>query len=156
MDQRVVMTGLGAVSSIGIGREEFWKGLLAGRSGITPIRSFDTSDYRVKIGGEIPDFSITEFLPAEHSHKYGRASQLGISAALLALEDARIPLETTLGAPNGAPVGVFVGSTMGECQEQETFMRAWVRGKHQEIESGTILRLPDSLLACNIMHESFT
>jgi 3-oxoacyl-[acyl-carrier-protein] synthase II len=155
MDRRVVVTGLGAVSSIGIGKEEFWRNLLAGKSGITPICSFDTSEYRVKIGGEIPGFSITEFLPEERSEKYGRASGLGISASLLALEDAHLRLaqiqQHPVEASSGASAGVFVGSTMGECQEQAIFMRGWVSGSYQDIQTSTILKLPDSFLACNIM-----
>jgi len=143
---RVAVTGLGAVSSIGTGRRSFWEGLLAGRSGVGPIRSFDTSDYRVKIGGEVHGFRMEDFLPRREAGKYGRASQLAIAAALLAVEDAGLPP-----APPESPAAVLLGSTMGECREQEAVMRAWHRGGPGQVRLRNLARLPDSLLACNVM-----
>ncbi|HUV06559.1 MAG TPA: beta-ketoacyl synthase N-terminal-like domain-containing protein, partial [Spirochaetia bacterium] len=146
---RVAVTGLGAVSSIGTGRQAFWEGLLAGSSGVSPIRSFDTTDYRVKIGGEIHGFRIEDFLPKRQSRRYGRASQIAIAAALLALEDAGLSFDRDR---SESPLGLFIGSTMGECREQEIVMRAWARGSHRDLRRKNIIRLPDSLLACNVMH----
>ena len=60
--RRVVITGLGVVSSIGIGVEEFWKNLIAGRSGISEIESFDTSQYPVHKGGEVKNFKPEHFI----------------------------------------------------------------------------------------------
>ena len=61
--RRVVVTGLGAVTSIGIGVERFWASLLDARSGISPIGSFDASAFRVRNGGEVHDFRAEEHLP---------------------------------------------------------------------------------------------
>ena len=63
MNRRVVITGLGVISSIGIGKDEFWKNLIAGKSGISDITTFDTSDYSVHKGGEVKNFDPSEFIP---------------------------------------------------------------------------------------------
>ncbi|MFA6378703.1 MAG: beta-ketoacyl-[acyl-carrier-protein] synthase family protein [Candidatus Omnitrophota bacterium] len=111
-NQRVVITGLGVVSSIGIGWQEFWKNLLAGKSGISKITSFDTSQYDRHYGGEIKNFDPTQFISKRRFFKMGRASQLAVAAAKLALEDAKLDKKTI----TGKRVGVVAGTTMGEPQ----------------------------------------
>ena len=72
--RRVVITGLGVVSSIGLGKEAFWRALLAGQSGIKRIRSFDASLYPSQIAGEISDFPAEDFFPCGASAEASRAS----------------------------------------------------------------------------------
>jgi len=62
LEKRVVITGLGAVTPVGIGKENFYNALLAGQSGIGPITRFDASDYATRIAGEVKDFDITKFV----------------------------------------------------------------------------------------------
>lgn len=88
MWQRVVVTGIGAVTSIGTGREAFWTNLLAGRCGISPVESFDTSRYAVHRGAEVKEFSPAGYLQRHRPETVGRASQFAIAAARLALHDA--------------------------------------------------------------------
>src|SRR5215471_8180156 len=88
--QRVVVTGLGVVSSIGIGRELFWDRLMAGQSGISPVSSFDTSGFPVHNGAEVKGFEPTEYVRKLSSADIGRASQFAIAAARLALCDANL------------------------------------------------------------------
>jgi 3-oxoacyl-[acyl-carrier-protein] synthase II len=120
--RRVVVTGVGPVSSIGIGRRAFWPALLAGRSGIRPVSSFDTSAFRVRQGGEIADFQPREHLPPDMPAPGGRASQLAVVAARLALEDAGFP-ERDWAAERA---GVAMGTTSGEPREVEKLDDAWV------------------------------
>ena len=113
--RRVVITGLGVVSAIGTGWQEFWKNLIAGKSGISRIESFDTSAYDRHYGGEVKDFRPERFIDRRKLKFMGRASQLAVAAAKLALEDAGLrpadlPRERT---------GVCMGTTMGEPQIME-------------------------------------
>ena len=87
----VVITGIGVVSPIGIGRERFWAALLAGRSGVRPIRQFDASGLPVRFAAEIEDFDPLDFVRTRKSLKLmSRDAQLGLAAASLACRDARL------------------------------------------------------------------
>jgi len=81
---RVVITGLGVVSSIGLGKEAFWAALLEGKSGIQPIRSFDASSYSCQIAGEISDFRPEDYIPPADVPKLSRGSQFAMAAAKMA------------------------------------------------------------------------
>ncbi|MFH1092953.1 MAG: beta-ketoacyl synthase N-terminal-like domain-containing protein, partial [Candidatus Omnitrophota bacterium] len=86
--KRIVITGLGIVSPIGIGKNEFWKNLFAGKSGIKPITLFDTSSLKVKLGGEVSGFDPHAILEEKRLMDLDRATLLLLSAAKLCLDDA--------------------------------------------------------------------
>jgi len=91
MSQRVVITGMGAVTPIGTGKEAFWKSLLAGVSGVRRVwfPDVDMDQYKTRIAATVEDFNLSEFLPGAKKTKYlGRTSQMALAAAKLALEDA--------------------------------------------------------------------
>ncbi|GAB4412750.1 MAG: beta-ketoacyl-ACP synthase II [Thermodesulfovibrionales bacterium] len=115
MNKRVVITGLGVISSIGIGWREFWNSLIKGRSGISPVTAFDTSNHFTHNGGEIKDFRPEEFISSDHIPYLSRASQLALAAATLAVEDARLSQNNVL----NARVGTCIGTTMGAVQTVE-------------------------------------
>lgn len=110
--KRVAITGVGVVSSIGAGKEEFWRSLLAGRSGVGRVRSFDTSTLPVHIGAEIPHFRAERYLRRLRPHCMGRTSQLAIAAARLALDDSNADLALC----DRSRAGVVMGTTSGEPQ----------------------------------------
>ena len=86
---KVVVTGMGVVSPIGIGVNEFWDALINGKSGIGPISSFETTGYPVKIAGEVRDFDLRHYLgPQIRPHHYSRQTQMGLVACNFALEQA--------------------------------------------------------------------
>ncbi len=114
--RRVVITGLGVVSSLGIGWQEFWKNLIAGQSGISKITSFDTSNYDRHYGGEVKNFKPEEFISKSKLKYLGRASQMAIAAAKLAVKDSKIPPRYFL----NSKVGICLGTTMGEPQVMES------------------------------------
>ena len=114
-NRRVVITGLGVVSSLGIGWQEFWKNLIAGKSGISRITSFDTSNYERHYAGEIKNFSSKKFIDERKLHYMGRASQMAITASKLALDDASF--NGTIS--NSNDWAVCIGTTMGEPQVME-------------------------------------
>jgi len=123
--RRIVVTGLGAVSPIGTGREAFWNALLAGTSGIGPVRSFDTSRYPVHLGAEIHDFRPGDHFVVLDPATVGRASQLAAAAARLALADAGLGADAV--EPERA--GVAMGTTSGEPREVEAFDDRCVAGE---------------------------
>lgn len=107
--RRVVVTGLGVVSSIGIGWEEFWKNLLAGKSGISRLENFDTSSHDCHFAGEVKG-DFTKFLDVNLVRKYGRTSQMTLAATQMALDDAGILAVGEI----AARTVVCVGTTTGE------------------------------------------
>src|SRR5690349_20932552 len=115
--QRIVVTGIGVVTPISTGSKQFWTNLLAGRSGIGPVRSFDTSAYRVHRGAEVHDFQIEKYLSHLDAAHLGRASQFAIAAARLALADARVEIASL----DLKRAGVSMGTTSGEPREVERF-----------------------------------
>ena len=88
---RVVVTGLGVVSSVGIGKDEFWKSVISGKSGISKVSFFDTKEFRCHYAGEIKHFQPEEYISKRRLPFLGRTSQLTITAATLAFKDAKLP-----------------------------------------------------------------
>ena len=107
--KRIVITGIGIVSPIGIGKDEFWKNLFAGKSGIKTITLFDTSKLKVKVGGEITDFDPHEILEEKRLIDLDRATLLLLSAAKLSLDDSRLQVNEK----NTYRTGVVIGTTFG-------------------------------------------
>src|SRR5215210_6334517 len=89
--RRVVITGLGPITCIGIGKDAFWSSIRAGRSGITRLASFDTSELKAHCGGEITDWDPAQFFPPHRLKRLDRYAQFSVASALLALEDAKLP-----------------------------------------------------------------
>ncbi|NLY84226.1 MAG: beta-ketoacyl-ACP synthase II [Acholeplasmataceae bacterium] len=109
MKRRVVITGLGPVSPIGTGKEEFWKNLTAGKSGVGLITRFDTTDFDVKIAAEVKDFDYTLYVDKKEGKRMDRVTHFAVAAAKLAIEDAKLDL----GSINQVRAGVCVGSGIG-------------------------------------------
>ena len=105
---RVVVTGMGVVSPIGIGTDQFWSAAVNGISGIKKVTSFDASNLRSQVAGEVAEFNPSAFLSAKYIEQTDRFTQLALLAARLALEDAG---ELDTYAPQR--VAVSIGSGMG-------------------------------------------
>lgn len=109
MGTRVVITGLGAITPIGTGKEGFWKGLLEGRNGIQRITRFDADGFDAQIAGEVRDFEPTAYIDKKESKRMDRCTQFAVAAARLAMEDAGLDLEKE----NHDRIGTFVGTGIG-------------------------------------------
>ncbi len=105
----MVVTGVGLVSALGIGTEETWEGLLAGRSGIGPISRFDASAFSVRIAGEIKGFDPLRFVDKKDVKKMDVFIQYAIAASDFALADSGLEI----GKDNAERVGVYIGSGIG-------------------------------------------
>ncbi len=109
MKNRVVITGLGAVTPIGIGKDEFWKGLLEGKNGIEKITRFDASEYGAQIAGEVKDFDPAAFIDKKEAKRMDRYAQFAVAASKLAIEDAGLELEKE----NCDRIGTYIGAGIG-------------------------------------------
>lgn len=109
MERRVVITGLGVVSSLGLGAGEFWKSIKAGRCGISNIERIDVSDLPVKIAAEIKDFEPADFIEKKEARRMDRYAQYAVAAASMAVESSNINLEKV----DKERFGVIVSSGIG-------------------------------------------
>ena len=109
MERRVVITGVGLVSPLGIGTQANWEALLAGRSGIRRITRFDTADYSVKIAGEIQGFDPGEYSPPKEVKKSDLFIHYALAATRFAMEDSGLSITPA----NAVRVGVYIGSGIG-------------------------------------------
>jgi 3-oxoacyl-[acyl-carrier-protein] synthase II len=107
--RRVVVTGIGMVSPLGVGVERNWKALLGGENGIGPITKFDASAFSSRIAGEVKDFEPLDFIEQKETRKMDPFIQYAIAAAELAVKDADIKREIL----EGDGTGVYVGSGIG-------------------------------------------
>lgn len=109
MNRRVVVTGVGLVCGCGIGTEEVWRNVLAGKSGIGPITHFDPTGFDCRIAGEVRDFDPLLWIEKKELKKTGRFIQLALAAADFAMRQSA--LEVT--PENSTAVGVYIGSGIG-------------------------------------------
>ncbi|MCX5885032.1 MAG: beta-ketoacyl-ACP synthase II [Proteobacteria bacterium] len=109
MERRVVVTGLGIISPLGIGIKENWQALCEGRSGIGPITRFDTTEYETKIAGEVKNFDPTSFLDRKEARKMDPFIHYALAAGIMAMEDSRLKIDQS----NAERVGVLVGAGLG-------------------------------------------
>jgi len=109
MSVRVVVTGLGMLTPLGIGVEPTWQGILAGRSGIGPITSFDATGFETTIAGEIPDFHPEKYMSPKLLKRMDRFVQVAVAAAVMAMADAGLEITTDLQPQVGAIVGCGLG-----------------------------------------------
>ena len=145
----VVVTGLGMLTPIGTGREQFWSALVEGRSGIGPVKSFDTSNYSVHLGAEIEDFRPQDYVSELAPESIGRSSQLAIAAARLALSDASLDLNKI----DLERAGVCVGTTSGEPHFIERFDDHYVQGNLANVGQEFITRYPCHVVAGHVAGE---
>jgi 3-oxoacyl-[acyl-carrier-protein] synthase II len=110
MTKKVVITGIGVLSPIAIGREAFWAGLFEGKTGFRPVTLFDTSPFRVNIAGELTDFDALSFLGKKGLRDLDRSTRLICSAAKLAIDDSRIEITEETTHSMGASIGTTFGS----------------------------------------------
>ncbi len=108
-DRRVVVTGIGALTPLGLDMESTWEGLIEGRSGIAPITAFDTTEFSCPIAGELKGFEPTNYVDAKLLRRIDRSSVLAMAASRQAVEDAQLDLERQ--APGS--VGIVLGTGIG-------------------------------------------
>ena len=109
MQRRVVVTGVGLVSALGVGTNETWEGLKAGHCGIGTITSFDTTQFTCKIAGEVKDFDPAKFIEKKEIKKMARFMQFAVAASDFAMDMAGLKVTPEI----AEEVGVYIGSGIG-------------------------------------------
>ena len=109
MNNRVVVTGMGIISPLGLDVPSTWQGLIAGKSGVDYITLFDPSDFDVKIAAEVKGFDPVQYIDRKRARHTDRFTQFAIAASLEAAESARLRIDNS----NGHDVGVLIGNGMG-------------------------------------------
>jgi 3-oxoacyl-[acyl-carrier-protein] synthase II len=126
---RVVVTGIGVLTPLGIGKDEFWNGVLAERIAVDCLDRFTTAGYRSRLAAQIDNFDPSVFLSVRRRRWMDRFSQFAVAAARLALDDARFPV----GAED-PEIGVYVGSALGGLayadEQHDVFRRDGLSGVH--------------------------
>ena len=119
MKHRVVITGLGIVSPIGTGKEDFWKALLEGVSGVGPITRFDASSHATQIAAEVKDFDPGLYMDKKEARRMDRFAQYAVAASVLALSDSGLEVNEA----NAQCIGTYVSSGIGGMETLEAQCR---------------------------------
>jgi len=115
-NRRVVITGLGCVTPVGNDKDEFWKNIKSGVSGIDTITKFDASTYQTQIAGEVKNFDPEQFISKKEVKRVDRFTQYAIASAKMAVEDSKLDLEKI----DQYRFGVIIGSGIGGVETIET------------------------------------
>lgn len=129
MDRRVVITGVGMVSPLGIGTAANWNALIEGRNGIGTITRFDTTDFTTTIAGEVKNFDPADFIPKKEIKKMDLFIHYAIAASDFAIQDSGLKIDSS----NAARVGVYIGSGIGGFGVIEATHKALLEGGPRKI-----------------------
>jgi 3-oxoacyl-[acyl-carrier-protein] synthase II len=127
--RRVVITGLGAVTPVGLSVKESWENILAGKSGIAPLTLFDVSEFPVRFGGSVKDFDITSIIPRKEAKKMDTFIHYGIAAGKEAIEDSGLVVTEQ----NAERIGVAIGAGIGGLPGIEAGYDAYLKGGPRKI-----------------------
>lgn len=134
-ERRVVVTGIGAVTPIGVGVEGLWTGLRERRSAVGAITRFDASPFRTRIGAEVNEFDPVEYLGSRRAKRLDRCSQFSLSAGRMALEDAGLDLTRE----DRDRVGVMMGTALGGVSLGEEQHTRYLQGGIRAVDPGVAL-----------------
>src|SRR3569833_1408623 len=108
--RRVVVTGVGLITSVGTGTDETWKAILSGKSGIAPITQFDAANFSTRIAGEVKNFDPLLYVDKKDVKKMGRFIQLAVAASDFAMQSAGL---SAASGEEAERMGVYIGSGIG-------------------------------------------
>lgn len=132
--RRVAITGLGMATPVGIGKEPFWNALISGKSGIKPIRGFDTSFYQTTRGGEIQDFNPTDYLTDLETATLDRVSHFAVASTNMAIEDSNLELCCI----DFKKAGIILGTSTAA--NQSSYHGKWIKEGFNSIQYSDILK----------------
>lgn len=127
--KRIVVTGIGVVSPVGVGKTNYWNSLVSGISGVGRITHFDPTGFDVQIAAEVKGFDVTNWIERKESRRMDRFVHFGVAAALDAIEDAGLKITTA----NAERVGVLVGSGIGGLQTLEDQVKVLIQNGPSKI-----------------------
>jgi len=148
IEERVVVTGLGAITPLGLSVEETWQGLIAGRSGIERVTHLDLSDYPTQILGLVKGFKARDYMDRKEARRMARFSQFAVAATKMALEDAGLAIDEE----NNEEVGVLLGNAIGGIDETEKACRVMFERGGMRISPFFVVMMPSNLAAFQVAH----
>src|SRR5512134_873993 len=149
MTRRVVITGIGAITPIGLGRDGLWDGLRAEKSAVGPLTRFDPSQFRSHVAAEVNDFVPTDHLDERRSRRFDRFAQFSVVASRMALNDAGIVLERE----DRERIGAMMGSALGGVAYAEEQMGKYLSGGLRAVDAALALAVFGGAASCNIAIE---
>jgi len=147
--RRVVVTGIGAVTPIGIGVEGLWNGLRGGESAVRGISRFDPSPFRTRIAAEVDDFRPTDHMEERRARRIDRFGQFSVAASRMALEDAKLDLARE----EKDRVGVMMGTALGGVGMAEEQHARYVEGGVRAVDPALALMVFAGAASCNVAIE---
>jgi 3-oxoacyl-[acyl-carrier-protein] synthase II len=144
--ERVVVTGLGAITPLGLTVEETWRGLLAGRSGVRSITEINVSNYPTKIAALVKGFNPRDYIDFKEARRMARFSQLAVASAKMAIEDANL----VIGEENAEEIGVLIGNSIGSLKDTEGACRVMFERGGMRISPFYIVMMPPNMPAFHI------
>ena len=148
IEERVVVTGLGAITPLALSVEETWQGLIAGRSGIGRVTQFDPSDYPTQILGEVKGFKAQDYMDRKKAKRMARFSQFAVAATGMALEDAGLAIDEE----NTEEIGVLLGNAIGGIEETEKACRIMLERGGMRISPFYVVMMPPNLAAFQVAY----
>jgi 3-oxoacyl-[acyl-carrier-protein] synthase II len=145
-ERRVVVTGIGAVTPIGVGTDGLWAGLRARRSAVRTLTRFDPTPFRSRIAAEINDFDPVDYLGARRAKRLDRCSQLSLAAGRMAIEDAGLDLA----ALDRDRIGAMMGSALGGVSLAEEQHVRFMSGGIKSVDPGVALTVFTGAASCNL------
>jgi len=149
MTRRVVVTGIGAITPIGLGREGLWNGLRAERSAVGPVTRFDPSPFRSHVAAEVSDFVPTDHLDERRSRRFDRFAQFSVVASRMAIDDSGLVLERE----NRERIGAMMGSALGGVAYAEDQMGKYMAGGLRAVDATLALAVFGGAASCNVAIE---
>lgn len=143
---RVVVTGIGAITPLGIGRDALWSGLTSGRSGIRTIRNFDPEGLSVTIAGEVPDFSAKEFMNFKAARRMDRFSQFGVAATREAIEHAGLNITNE----NRERIGIMINTGGGGIPTIENEVTIMAKSGAKRVSPFLIPMFAPNMASCQV------
>jgi 3-oxoacyl-[acyl-carrier-protein] synthase II len=148
--RRVVITGLGPITAIGVGKIAFWEGLKSGKSGIGPVTRFDPSLFNARSAAEINDWEPEKFFPSQRLKRLDRYAQFAVGSAKLALEDSGLSFSQE---DPQARVGVSFGTALGGVSNAEKQHVSFVHSGPKSVHQTIALQVFGGSAHCNIAIE---
>jgi 3-oxoacyl-[acyl-carrier-protein] synthase II len=148
--RRVVVTGLGPITAIGVGKQAFWEGLRNGKSGIGPVTRFDPSLFNARSAAEINDWEPEKFFPSQRLKRLDRYAQFAVGSAKLALEDSGLSFSPEDPQPR---VGVSFGTALGGVSNAEKQHVSFVHSGPKSVHQTIALQVFGGSAHCNIAIE---
>jgi 3-oxoacyl-[acyl-carrier-protein] synthase II len=149
MTRRVVVTGIGAITPIGLGRDGLWNGLRAERSAVGPVTRFDPSPFRSHVAAEVNDFVPTDHLDERRSKRFDRFAQFSVVTSRMAIDDSGLVLERE----DRERIGAMMGSALGGVAYAEDQMGRYMAGGLRAVDATLALAVFGGAASCNVAIE---